>query len=178
MTIAQALIYLAAQFNIDANLVLALIEVESSNNKYAYRVEPHYRYLWDVEDNSPFRHVKVGEELSAPDDFPYTRGVNSRDSEWWGQKSSWGPLQIMGAVTREYGFKGPFPELCGDLGVEYGIRHLAYMKKRFYSKYLWDGVIAAYNAGRPRLDFDGKYRNQTYVDKVNAAWERHRVNLR
>jgi soluble lytic murein transglycosylase-like protein len=59
------------------------------------------------------------------------------------------------------------------LGLRYGIRHLL----KFYTKYGdWPDALAAYNAGSPRKAADGKYLNQSYVDKVLKFWtqfERH-----
>ena len=152
------------------SLVAAIVQVESSNNIYAYRVEPHYRYLVNVLTQDPFRGLTPDEIKSekAPIDFGYIRKVSSRDTEWWGQQASWGPMQVMGAVARELGFRGAFPELCGPRGIEYGCKHLSNLKKRFYDKYGLAGVIAAYNAGSPRRTLTGNNLvNQYYVDKVD-----------
>jgi soluble lytic murein transglycosylase-like protein len=34
-----------------------------------------------------------------------------------------------------------------------------------------DRAVAAYNAGTPRFNSDGTFRNQTYVDAVKRQWE-------
>ena len=151
-------------------LVWAIVQVESGGDIYAWRVEPHYRYLMDVSTGKPFRAQTAAEVASerAPQDFPYINGLSSRDTEWWGQQASWGPMQIMGAVAREYGFRGHFPELCGEHGIDYGCRHLAWLCARFLRDGDYRRVAAAFNAGSLRYTDDGKFVNQVYVDKVAA----------
>lgn len=158
-------IAVAATYGLRPELVLAIIQVESSGDPNAWRVEPHYRYLWHVVRNQPFRSLTLSEMNNerAPSDFPSLTG--SRNTEWLGQQASWGPMQIMGAVAREHGFTRMFPELCGILGVDYGCKHLAQLMRRFRKQHGVEGVIAAYNAGSPRIR-DGLFVNQDYVNKV------------
>lgn len=91
-----------------------------------------------------------------------------------GQQTSWGLMQVMGAVAREYGFTGWFPKLCDpSLGVHYGAQHL----KKFYARYgNWHDTIASYNAGSP-VKIDGRYRNQAYVDRVLRHWDQLETHL-
>lgn len=159
---------LCARLNLPELLVMAIVRVESGGNPYAWNPEPRYRYLWDVKKKAPFRAL-TPDEIAAevpPKDFPTLGG--DRDQEWWGQQASWGLMQVMGAVARECGFNRPYlPELCDPaLSLEYGCRHLSTLRDRFVTRYGWNGVIAAYNAGSPRLSADGKFENQGYVDKV------------
>ena len=79
-------------------------------------------------------------------------------------------MQVMGAVARELGFRGWFPALCTwPAGVDYGTLHLRKLRNRFLAGFGWEGVAASYNAGSPnRLD-NGKWANQSYVDKIRAA---------
>lgn len=129
--------------NLPVECVRAFCLIESSDNEWAYRYEPHYKYL-------------VGD-------------VNSiSQSERIGQMISWGLMQVMGGVAREHGFKGVFTELCNpSVGLSYGMKHL----RKYYAKYQdWPDAIASYNAGSPRKDSDGRYVNQDYVDKVLKAW--------
>src|SRR3990167_4673122 len=98
---------------LDPALVRAVIAQESGWNPYAWNPEPRWRYFWNVETGSPFRPVRTVEIANAfpPKDFPCLKG--DRDQEWWAQQASWGLMQIMGAVAREQGFRGPYlPELC------------------------------------------------------------------
>lgn len=126
-------------------LVYAICQIESSLNPAATRHEPHYRWL--VGDN----------EAMSP-------------TERQDQMTSWGLMQVMGAVARELGHQGPLSDLLNPpTGLFYGCLHL----RRFRAKYdLWPDVIAAYNAGSPRRIAGqiGPYVNQSYVDKVLHAW--------
>jgi hypothetical protein len=160
----------AAAHGLPVELIAAIVEVESTNNQWAWNPEPAYRYLWDVKRNAPFRSLNAAEVASKrpPADFPALAG--DRDQEWWAQQASWGLVQVMGGVARECGFRGPYlTELCEPKTcLEYGCRHLANLHRRFYTRWGWDGVIAAYNAGSPR--FNGRvFENQQYVDKVRKA---------
>lgn len=158
----------AQRYGLPAALLLAMTKVESNGDVYAYRVEPPYRYLVDVSTGRAFRKLTSAEIVSeiAPRDFPHFPH-SSRDTEWWGQQASWGPLQVMGAVAREYGFSGPFPQLCSTFhGAQYGAQHLSNLRRRFLAAHGWEGVVAAYNAGSPRRQLDGQWENQVYVDKV------------
>lgn len=153
--------------NLQPSLVCAIIDVESSWNPYAWRPEPGYRWLWDSKNNKPFRRVTT-EEMSrcvAPDDFP------NGNQEWWGQRSSWGLMQIMGAVAREYGFSEAFfPELCDpETNIRYGCKYLQRLHKRYGDQHGWIGAVAAYNAGTVIFK-NGKLINQQYVDKVFSVY--------
>lgn len=161
----------AGAFNLPVSLVHGIVAVESNYVTHAWRAEPPYQYLWDMVRNRPFRKITPMERKSeqAPKDFPYDKTISSRDSEWWGQQSSWGLMQVMGAVSREHGFKGYFPALCEpEIGLKYGCLHLAHHRDRFYHRHGWEGVVAAYNAGAPRKK-NGGWVNQRYVNKVAKA---------
>ena len=85
-------------------------------------------------------------------------------------------MQVMGAVARELGHTGPSDLLDPPTGLFYGCLHL----RRFRAKYdIWPDVIAAYNAGSPRRVAGqiGPYVNQSYVDKVLAAWNNLEVAI-
>lgn len=151
-------------------LVLAIIQVESGGDQYAWNPEPKYRYLWDVKRKAPFRALTDAENSSEIPPADFLSAAGDRDAEWWGQQASWGAMQLMGACARELGFVGHLPRLCDShLGVDFGCRHLAAMRDRFLGKFGWGGVIAAWNAGSPRFDGVGVFVNQPYVNKVVAA---------
>lgn len=145
----------------------AIVQVESGGNPFAWNPEPAYRYVWDVKRNIPF---KLGEDIVRspvpPKDFPTLAG--DQDQEWWGQRASWGLMQVMGAVARELGYREPYlPELClPDTNIQYGCLHLKALHRLYAGKFGLMGVVAAYNAGSPRLLRNGKFENQRYVDKV------------
>ena len=135
----------ANEAEVPVEAVLAMCQVESSMNPWAIRYEPNYRWL-------------------------YGRTDSMSETERTGQMMSWGLMQIMGAVAREHGFTGWFPNLCEPaIGVKYGAKHLA----RFYARYQnWQDAIASYNAGSPRRGGNGLYVNQLYVDAVLREWDR------
>ena len=142
----------AARRSLPWELVYAICQVESSLNPTATRHEPHYRWL--VGDN----------ESMSP-------------TERHDQMTSWGLMQVMGAVARELGHTGPLSDLLDPpTGLFYGCLHL----RRFRAKYdIWPDVIASYNAGSPRRVAGqiGPYVNQSYVDKVLAAWNNLEVAI-
>lgn len=148
-------------------LISAITQVECGGDIFAARVENGYSYLWDVRMDKPRRC----EGIYRPNDFLGIANTTSHQTEFIQQRTSWGPMQVMGAVAREYGFKGSFAALCGELGMKYGALHLMRLKKRLIKKGLdrEDDLIAAYNAGWARRGEDGAYLNQRYVDKVNAV---------
>lgn len=155
---------LATDFGLAPALVAAVVAQESSGNPWAIRPEPRYRYLVDCRTRQPFRAVSPDELASkvAPADFPFLAG--SRDQEWWLQQCSIGPMQVMGAVAREQGFKGPYlTEMCDpEIGVAIGCQVLA-------GHLVWSGndvrlALGAFNAGRGGAATYGR----PYADKVLA----------
>lgn len=162
---------IAARYRLPASLVRAIISVESGWDTTACRFEPHYRYLWDVRRGAPFRRLTAIESASeqAPDDFSAPRGVG-RHTEWQHQQTSWGLMQIMGAVAREHGCGVPFlTALCEpSTGLEYGCRHLAHyaFTCRFLERFGWPGVCRAFNGGPYAAVHN---TNPEYPQKVAAA---------
>lgn len=159
--------------HVPVQLVRAHIQEESGGIITAWKTEPQYRYLWDCRNNRPFRPLTPAEIASEinPRDFSKPEHlVCSVDTEWWGQQASWGPMQVMGAVARSYGFDQHFPALCDpSQGVHLGVMHLAHLIARYQQHFGWEGVAAAYNAGSPRRDpTTGKWVNQQYVDNIRA----------
>lgn len=153
-------------------LVGAIIQRESAGNTWAIRVEPPYRYLWNVAMGKPFRPLTKDERVSEtpPADFPAPIGVSAA-TEWQGQQTSWGLMQVMGAVARECGLTERYLTILCDpsRGVRYGCLYL----KRLLSRYsVMEDAVAAYNAGTPRRTITGVYENKPYVDAVMAYYER------
>ena len=101
-----ALIALAKQFAVTNNLypelVCAVIEQESAWDTWAYRYEPEFyqHYITPLLDRG---EVKTRTEATM-------------------RATSWGLMQIMGQVAREYGFQGPFlSALCvPETGIRIG----------------------------------------------------------
>src|ERR1700691_5933598 len=97
---------IAAEHKLEPALVCAVIEQESAWNPWAVRFEPGFltRYVAPLYTSG---------KLSATE--AYTRAM------------SWGLMQVMGQVAREFGFKeASLSELCDPAtGVEFGCRILA-----------------------------------------------------
>lgn len=144
----------AGRFGVDARLVEAIVVVESGGHPFATKPERHYRWLWDVKQQAPFRTL-TAEEVArpfAPDDFPTLAG--HRDQEWQGQRTSWGLMQIMGAVAREHGYRHPYlAELVRvEANLHLGTKHFAALLRRAQGT---EAVaLAAYNAGWGGIESD------------------------
>jgi soluble lytic murein transglycosylase-like protein len=97
---------IAEEHDLDPALVCAVIEQESAWNPWAVRYEPAFlaRYVAPL-----YTAGKLGATET------YTRAI------------SWGLMQVMGQVAREFGFKeSSLAELCDPgTGVEFGCRILA-----------------------------------------------------
>ena len=162
----------AQEFGLDPALVCALCEVESDWNSWAVRYE--YRPEW------LFGRVK--------DDFP---GIIKFEHDYPGdlnievqmQCTSWGLMGIKGADARKLGFTGWLTELCDpQVNLEWGCQHLRWMLDHplDYGLSIAQGpavlkgtladLAAAWNGGAARF-VNGKYANQSYVDRVVKAME-------
>jgi soluble lytic murein transglycosylase-like protein len=136
---------ISKQLNIDPDLVEAIVMTESAGLPMKVRYEPTWKYLYKV------------------DEFAKSLTITP-DTEKVLQSCSWGLMQIMGSVAREVGFVKDMPVLCEvEVNLFYGCKKL----KSFINKYpIQTDAIASYNAGFPKVMANGKYFNQTYVDKV------------
>lgn len=168
MTYDALAIDAAARYQLQPEWVLALVVVESSGNPWAWNPEPRYRYYWDARTGQPFRRPTDTEVLSECPPADFHCALGDPDQEWWAQSASWGLMQLMGAVAREHGFRGPYlTQLCDPgTNLEYGCRHLA-------SLMTWAGgdierALAAYNGGREG-NATRPLRNAAYVARVRAA---------
>lgn len=150
-TILNAITAAAIQHDIPAALLRAIVHIESSGNPFALRYEPAFLATY-IDKDVPCYGASLQTERIA-------------------RATSWGLMQVMGQVARELGCTDPFLSvLCHPAtGIEYGCKQLARLKKRHYAAHGWPGVIAAYNAGSPRIN-GAAYVNQAYVDKVTAVW--------
>lgn len=144
---AEILIKNLASFNgVDQNLAVAIAEVESHFNELAARFEANWKYAYNVDG--------------------FAKPLNiSADTERIFQMTSWGMMQVMGTRLRELGLRGNLLEIPRhpELGVRFGCLCLRDIMKK-YSKL--EDIISAYNAGTPKILPDGRYYNQTYVNKV------------
>jgi soluble lytic murein transglycosylase-like protein len=144
---------ISKRFAIEPTLIRAIIQVESAGEPWATRFEDGFRYL-------TANYQEHASRLRITFLTEYTH-----------QKTSWGLMQIMGATARDMGYKGHLPKLCApDFGIYWGTFYLKRQLKRYEkSQTQVTDAIAAYNAGSARMDNHGKYRNQSYVDKVIKA---------
>lgn len=145
----EAALISADRHKLDPAWVLAVIQVETGGIAQRVRFEPGWRYFHNVPG-----HAK--------------RLVITEATEKALQAFSWGAMQVMGSVAREWGYPDHLQTLSEHTrGLEYGCKHLASMRKRFPTGRDW---IAAYNAGHPRKNPDGSYANEEYVRKVVGFW--------
>lgn len=142
----------AAAHKLPVALVKAVVEVESDGNPWASRYESKFYRLY-VEN----ARIKAVSPCSI-------------DTEMRLRATSFGLMQVMGQTARELGFEGPFlTALCDpETGMEYGCRYLAKQVGRYRDRGL-DWAVAAYNAGTARKNLDGRFANQSHVDKIRAA---------
>ena len=139
--IAELLRAEARAAGVPPDLVAAVVLQESGADPWAMRYEPAFYQ----------RYVAALPRLSG--------------TERTARAISWGLMQLMGQVAREEGFDGIWlSELCDPrAGLRWGCRHLRRCIDR------WPDIadaVAAYNAGSPRKEENGKYVNQEYVDAV------------
>ena len=133
--------------NVDPKIFMAIITVESSWDAKAIRYESSFSYIKNPEFYAKKNHITVSTEVIL-------------------QKCSFGLGQIMGGTARDLGFDGKLISLVNVYrGTFWAAKYFATRCQK-YSE-LTD-QIAAYNAGSPRKN-EGKYVNQTYVDKVLNA---------
>lgn len=139
------------KYAIPHGLIRAIIKQESSENTYAIRYEPQYKWLYMPE--------RIADKVGVP-----TQTEKSL------QKHSFGLMQVMGAVAREKGYEKRY--LTGLLkpeeGVKYGCKYLKWNYNRYNN---WTDVISAYNQGTNAKDDEGNYYNQYYVDDVLKKWK-------
>jgi hypothetical protein len=133
----------SARHGLKPVLVAAVVEQESGGQQWATRHEPNYIWLWPA-----------GGPVTPPRGVSYSTEVNQ-------QRTSWGLMQVMGAVARERGCREPFLACLCDpaLGLEYGCRHLLWLRQRF--GYPPDSeLLAAYNAGSPASKAGQQYATE------------------
>lgn len=143
----------AKRYDLDPAVVWAIVAIESGGCQHAARYEPNYRYLLDPARVRPL--------------------ACSVETEKALQMTSFGLMQVMGAVLREKGFRGWLTEILSnaEAQLDYGCMHLSKFLKMYGELAL---AIGAYNAGSARKGSDGRLVNQDYVDRVLAEAEKYR----
>jgi len=146
----------AGMNNVPLDVVLACIETESAGNAWAFRYEPTFKYTTRV--------YTMAAELKW-----------SYISEETLQKSSFGLMQIMGAVARELGFIAELSQLFDpNTNLSFGCRYL----KMKMDKYGNDkDAVAAYNAGSVIKTQGGFYINQGHINNYTANLDKIRNSV-
>lgn len=137
----------AHKYNLDPELVGAIVMAESAGETWATRFEKHV--------------YNTGSLISLKHQRPF---ICSADTDFALQACSFGLMQVMGFNARAQGFIGWLPELCRpEIGLDQGCKLLASLLKR------WPAIedsVSAYNQGSPRRGANGYYANLGYVNKV------------
>lgn len=130
---------------LDAQLMCALMETESSFNTYAMRYEPGV--MRTVSTSVCARLNRITEE-----------------TETQCQRFSWGLGQVLGSTARWLGYRDALSALCEP---KQGIFWACEAFEKLGDKYEhMEEKIASYNAGSVKRREDGTFVNQRYVDKV------------
>ena len=132
----------AKDFGLDKKIITAICYVESSMNPDAVRFEPEYRWFYQPEVVCPHGITIETEKIM--------------------QMCSWGLMQVMGGVLREYGYEGFIHKISIDDQIYYGVKHL----KRKIGKYGLKAGVCAYNSGSPVYDSTGELKNIDYFLRV------------
>jgi len=144
--VISEIIEAANKHGLDPLLIQAIVSVESAGNPWVCRYEPLFRYLYFPREHADRLNQSVETETNQ-------------------QMTSWGLMQLMGAVARELGFTEPLAKLSDlQTGLEWSCKKLKTLKERWGEDEI--RMIASWNAGSPRKTPGGLYVNQTYVDKV------------
>lgn len=134
----------ATAHGLDADLVDAVVGVESSGDRWAFRYEAAFyqKYLQGSATPSALRFARWG-PLAA---------------------CSYGLMQTMFVVAVEVGFRGS-PELLfvPSISLDYGCAKLAQLVA--WAEGRIPQALAAYNGGKG-ANGTAPYRNQPYVDRV------------
>ena len=138
-------------------LVLGIIEAESGGDPHATKINSTY----------PYTMMQAKRPAGC-----------SVDMERIFQKTAWGLMQVMGATARELGFDGWLSELVNpETNVRLGIEFLGRKMSQYFERDGIEGVVAAYNGGAPRRRPDGKFVNQSYVDRVMKSAGRYKATV-
>lgn len=138
----------ASEENVPTALLAAIVFCESGGNPYACRFEKDYKWILDTKKYALENNITETTEMML-------------------QMTSWGLCQVMGAVGREYGLKGSILKLLEPrVNLQIACKLIKKLTARYQER---DDIIASYNAGSPVKTLEGKYKNQAYVEKVNAA---------
>ena len=131
-------------------MINAVIKTESDWNVDAVRYEPFYKWFYKVDSYA----VKLRITLETCKVM---------------QQSSYGLMQVMGAVGMEEGVDNPIDLLKPEVNILTGCRRLAKIRKKWGDDPL--DIYAAYNAGSVRKTSEKKYYvNQSAVTRFKRNY--------
>lgn len=144
---------IAIEKHVDPFLLGAIVIVESAGNPKATHFEKNYRLNSTLIMKAKLNSVQFG---------------HSFNTELTGTRTAWGLMQIIGGTARTIlNFRQPFQKLLDpETNLRLGADFLNILKSKYKRE---TDVISAYNAGQPYRDAKGRYKNQTYVNKVLSA---------
>jgi len=144
----DCIVKVAKVYDIPPDVIRGIVAFESGGQWAARTYVYDHKHLFDPNDGHPWRTLTMEQYCSdePAEDFDGLVTVTEPDEEWIGQKTKWGPMQILGNITRELGFTGKFQELMGSAGVRFGVAHLRRLMNEGRSL---DEAIAAYGANCP-----------------------------
>ncbi len=134
------------KYHLDPLLITAIIKTESDFNPLAQRYEAAYPYLYSVRE--------LAEIVGC-----------SKDTMTAAQKTSYGLMQLMGALCYEkFGFRN-WPSRLFDvkINLSFGCRYVRSIIDRGYEKP--DEIYACYNAGSVRRIDNNTLVNQSNVNR-------------
>ena len=107
-------------YDVDPNLLLAMIYQESGGDEAALRYEVAWRYFWNPKASGGL----YDKGLSVEANRSHAWNVLG-STEFHSQSFSWGLLQVMGSVARELGLKGYLAKICDPtVGLKMGLLHM------------------------------------------------------
>lgn len=149
---------IAKKHEIDPNLIMAIVTVESAWNPWACRYEPLFA-------SRLAGNIKIHTEVVRLAE----RNCITVETEYVFQSTSFGLMQIMGASARDLGYLGPLSALFDpQLNLEWGCIKVRQLLDRYPNL---EDAIASYNGGSPRRDpvlQRLEPQLQEYVNKVKA----------
>lgn len=152
------------QFDVDPNLIAAIIQTESSGVTWRQRFEASYEPGDSTDDPNYFRVLPSQKYLVAPERWAKSCGISTA-TETMLQYTSHGLMQVMGYTARGMGYEDNLAEMLEPgIGIYWGTLYLSQKLKAYQST---RSAIAAYNAGTARRKKDSlEFVNQPYVDRV------------
>lgn len=149
----------AHRYNVPELIIRATIQVESGGNPNACRFEPGYIWLYEIS--------KMTKAIGC-----------TRETMVNMQKTSYGIMQVMGAVFLELGGyteeeeSSRWPTAMSNpfLGIKYGSLVLRDIMRKHGHNAL--DIYSAFNQGSPRKAFNGLYVNQSAVTRFKNAYEK------